>query len=79
MTSSPWRPTAGLVLALDPMFSSSLWDKIAASADGDVEAISGATTANAVLEALNAIYEAAGKPRSPFSPRADLPAGVRSF
>ena len=46
--------------ALDPMFQLQLVDKTLPLADGDVEAISGATiTTNAVLEALNAIYEAA--------------------
>ena len=46
--------------ALDPMFQLQFVDKTLPLADGDVEAISGATiTTNAVLEALNAIYEAA--------------------
>lgn len=42
------------------MFQLQFVDKTLPLADGDVEAISGATiTTNAVLEALNAIYEAA--------------------
>ena len=46
--------------ALDPMFQLQFVDKTLPLADGDVEAISGATiTTNAVLEALNAIYETA--------------------
>ena len=46
--------------ALDPMFQLQFVDKTLPLADGDVEAISGATiTTNAVQEALNAIYEAA--------------------
>ena len=46
--------------ALDPLFQLQFVDKTLPLAEGDVEAISGATiTTDAVLEALNAIYEAA--------------------
>ena len=46
--------------ALDPMFQLQFVDKTLPLAEGDVEAISGATiTTDAVLTALNAIYEAA--------------------
>ena len=46
--------------ALDPLFQLQFVDKTLPLADGDVEAISGATiTTDAVLSALNAIYEAA--------------------
>ena len=46
--------------ALDPMFQLQFVDKTLPLAEGDVEAISGATiTTDAVLSALNAIYEAA--------------------
>ena len=46
--------------ALDPMFQLQFVDKTLPLAEGDVEAISGATiTTDAVLDALNAIYEAA--------------------
>ena len=46
--------------ALDPMFQLQFVDKTLPLAEGDIEAISGATiTTDAVLEALNAIYEAA--------------------
>ena len=47
--------------ALDPMFQLQFVDKTLPLAEGDVEAISGATiTTDAVLTALNAIYEAMG-------------------
>ena len=59
---SQFAETDGLgANALDPMFQLQFVDKTLPLAEGDVEAISGATiTTDAVLEALNAIYEAVG-------------------
>ena len=58
---SQFAETDGLgANALDPMFQLQFVDKTLPLAEGDVEAISGATiTTDAVLDALNAIYEAA--------------------
>ena len=58
---SQFAETDGLgANALDPMFQLQFVDKTLPLAEGDVEAISGATiTTDAVLTALNAIYEAA--------------------
>ena len=58
---SQFAETDGLgANALDPLFQLQFVDKTLPLAEGDVEAISGATiTTDAVLEALNAIYEAA--------------------
>ena len=59
---SQFAETDGLgANALDPMFQLQFVDKTLPLAEGDVEAISGATiTTDAVLTALNAIYEAMG-------------------
>ena len=59
---SQFAETDGLgAKALDPMFQLQFVDKTLPLAEGDVEAISGATiTTDAVLSALNAIYEAVG-------------------
>ena len=59
---SQFAETDGLgANALDPMFQLQFVDKTLPLAEGDVEAISGATiTTDAVLDALNAIYEAVG-------------------
>ena len=59
--TSQFAETDGLgANALDPMFQLQFVDKTLPLAEGDVEAISGATiTTDAVLSALNAIYEAA--------------------
>ena len=59
---SQFAETDGLgANALDPMFQLQFVDKTLPLAEGDVEAISGATiTTDAVLTALNAIYEAVG-------------------
>ena len=59
---SQFAETDGLgANALDPMFQLQFVDKTLPLAEGDVEAISGATiTTDAVLDALNAIYEAMG-------------------
>ena len=58
---SQFAETDGLgANALDPLFQLQFVDKTLPLAEGDVEAISGATiTTDAVLDALSAIYEAA--------------------
>ena len=62
--------------ALDPMFQLQFVDKTLPLAEGDVEAISGATiTTDAVLTALNAIYEAASAETAVIG-GADGPTGI---
>ncbi len=62
--------------ALDPMFQLQFVDKTLPLAEGDVEAISGATiTTDAVLDALNAIYEAASAETAVIG-GADGPTGI---
>ncbi len=71
---SQFAETDGLgANALDPMFQLQFVDKTLPLAEGDVEAISGATiTTDAVLDALNAIYEAVatGAPEATEAPAA---------
>ena len=59
--------------ALDPFFQVQFVDKTLPLAEGDVEAISGATvTTTAVMEALNSIYEAANAQAAIPAPAADV-------
>ena len=74
---SQFAETDGLgANALDPMFQLQFVDKTLPLAEGDVEAISGATiTTDAVLTALNAIYEAASAETAVIG-GADGPTGI---